>query len=79
MLRWLKSLFAWRYAFEAGVYDYQFNEVTGARRAIRNTSIGHSPVNMAWLLAGHGMPTINGIPAWRSEHRNELPPGMQWG
>lgn len=78
MVRWIKSLFAWKHVRDMGCYSYFENGVTGRRKAVRNTG-GHSPIDMAWLLAGYGMSTIDGIPAWRSRHRNELPSGMFWG
>ncbi len=66
MLRFIRSLFAWRTVRVAGVYAYEQNAITGARRAVRINSGGHSPVDLDWLDAGKGHPTIDGIPAWRS-------------
>lgn len=66
MLRWVRSWFAWRRAFEAGVWLYEENTVTGRRRATRIESGGHSPVDFDWLDAGIGHPLINYCPAWRS-------------
>jgi hypothetical protein len=52
MLDWLKSLFAWRNVFDAGVYAYQENAVTGRRRALRINSGGYSPLALDWLNGG---------------------------
>ena len=49
MIRWFKSLFAWETDFEAGIYAYQENRVTGARRARRVVVGGWSPINWGWL------------------------------
>lgn len=76
MIRWFKSLFAWRYVRSAGAWDYEINDITG-RRAARNTG-GHSPLDWEWLLAGSGMPLINGVEAWKSAYRNSLPDGWYW-
>jgi hypothetical protein len=77
MKRWLKSLFAWRHAFDAGVFTYEQNEITGKRRAFR-CSNGYSPLDMQWLIEGAGMPDIDGTPAWRSRYRGMLPQGWVW-
>tara|TARA_B100000678_G_scaffold253262_1_gene229721 strand:+ start:685 stop:921 length:237 start_codon:yes stop_codon:yes gene_type:complete len=77
MLRWLKSLFAWHHAFYAGAWEYEFNGVTGQRRATTRFR-GYSPLNMGWLLEGNGMPLVDGRPAWRSRYRNQLPKGWFW-
>jgi hypothetical protein len=66
MLRFLKSLFAWKTIKFEGVYRYDENCVTGARRALRTCQGGHSPVDLDWLDAGIGHPTIDGKPAWRT-------------
>ena len=66
MLRFIRSLFAWRLVKVSGVYGYEQNTVTGARRAVRVNSGGYSPVDLDWLDAGNGHPTIDGFPAWRS-------------
>jgi hypothetical protein len=39
---------------------------------------GYSPLNMIWLLDGKGMPLIDGMPAWRSRYRNQMPDGWYW-
>lgn len=54
MTRWLRSLFAWRHQFRAGVYDYFENRVTGERRAYRWCKTGHSPLYEAWLNRTQG-------------------------
>lgn len=66
MMRFIRSLFGWEFAEIAGVWRYEENRVTGKRRATRIVSGGYSPVDLDWLDAGIGHPTINGIPAWRS-------------
>ena len=52
MIRWLRSLFAWRDAFCTGVWLYQENSVTGRRRLVRVLDHGHQPIDRRWL-AGH--------------------------
>ncbi len=49
MFRWFRSLFAWHFHHEAGVYAYYENTVTGARKARRVYAGGYSPIDMAWL------------------------------
>lgn len=78
MLTWFRSLFAWRVVNASGVWQYEINRITGKRRAYRRFSGGYTPLNWEWLLAGNGMPDINGYPAWRSAYRNELPDGLYW-
>lgn len=51
MIRWLKSLFAWRTVVEAGAYAYMENEITGERRAVKIAAV-HSPLNRQWLEGG---------------------------
>lgn len=52
MLRWWRSLFAWQTVMRLGVYAYEQNEVTGARRAVRLTTGCHSPIDQIWLDTG---------------------------
>ena len=78
MIRWFKSLVAWRIHREAGVWCYSVNTITGRRAANRVVSGGWSPLDWEWLLAGEDMPLINGIPAWRSAYRSSLPDGWYW-
>ncbi|GJE77228.1 hypothetical protein BGCPKDLD_3831 [Methylorubrum suomiense] len=52
MIRWFKSLFAWRTIRQMGVYAYQQNAVTGKRRAVRLTMGCHSPIDENWLATG---------------------------
>lgn len=78
MLRWLRSLFAWRVEFEAGAWAYSVNKVTGRRAADVVVAGGYSPLDWEWLLAGRGMPLVNGKPAWRSGFRDTLPDGWYW-
>jgi len=66
MVRWVRSWFAWRRVFVAGVWLYEENAVTGRRRASRINRGGYSPVAFDWLDAGIGHPLINHMPAWRS-------------
>lgn len=69
MIRWLRSLFAWRVVRLEGVWLYEANQVTGQRRAFRVVSGGYSPLDLDWLDgAGPRVPhpEINGRPAWRS-------------
>jgi hypothetical protein len=77
-MRWLKALFAWREVRIAGVWSYSENAVTGRRAANRVNPGGYSPLDWPWLLAGEGMPLINGVKAWRSAYRNSLPNGWYW-
>lgn len=52
MIRWLLSLFAWREVHDSGlwhgVWSYQENRITGARRAVR-VGGGYNPLNRDWL------------------------------
>lgn len=48
MWRWLKSQFAWEIVRDSGVYIYEENTVTGARRAI-TYSLCYQPLDRAWL------------------------------
>ncbi|MBS7545104.1 hypothetical protein [Ancylobacter oerskovii] len=58
MLRLLKSLFAWRTVRDQGVWLYQENAVTGARRAIRQRHTVWSPIDLEWLEAGTAHYTV---------------------
>lgn len=78
MIRWLRSLFAWQVEFEAGVWAYSINTVTGRRAANHINTGGFSPPDWEWLLASDEMPLIDGKPAWRSGWRNTLPDRWQW-
>lgn len=78
MIRWLRSLFAWRTVRRAGVWEYRENAITGRRAAVRIWRGGWSPLDWDWLLRGCGMPLINGIQAWRSAYRDSLPDGWRW-
>ena len=66
MVRWLKSLFAWRYDHDTGVWLYQVNTVTGQRAARRINLGGHQPLDWGWPDQGKGHPEVDGRPAWRS-------------
>lgn len=52
IIRWFRSLGAWRVVHQSAVHDYEQNQVTGKRRAIRRMAGGHCPVDTFWL-AGH--------------------------
>jgi hypothetical protein len=47
----LLSLFAWREVWTTGVWSYQHNAVTGARRAIC-VGDGYQPLDQSWLNTG---------------------------
>lgn len=49
MIKWIKSLFAWREVRRSGVWAYYENAVTGSRRALRIWSGGYSPIDIYWL------------------------------
>lgn len=48
MIRWLRSLFAWRLIREAAVWHYFENTVTGERKAVRVSRSGQ-PLDLDWL------------------------------
>jgi hypothetical protein len=52
VIRRLRGLFAWRRAFDAGVWAYFENTVTGQRKAVRRFSGGYSPQDAEWLSGG---------------------------
>lgn len=52
MLRWLRSLFAWREVRNTGVHSYQQNAITGRRRVLRRMAGGYQPVDGRWLTFG---------------------------
>lgn len=51
MIRWWKSLFAWRDVRFTGVWIYQENAVTGERRAIKVGGC-YQPIDAEWLGDG---------------------------
>lgn len=51
-MRWIKSLFAWETRRDTGVWLYQENMVTGARRIVRIAGSGYQPRDFSWL-EGH--------------------------
>ena len=59
MLRWLKSLFAWRPVRNTGVWLYEENEITGQRCA---TEIGScwQPLNHSFMRKGDLVRCRNG-------------------
>lgn len=52
MIRWLRSLFAWRFVRSTGAWAYYENDVTGKREAHRIGGDGHEPVDLLWLRGG---------------------------
>lgn len=48
MIRWLRSLFAWREVRNKNVWAYYENAVTGERRAVR-VGGGWQPLDIDWL------------------------------
>ncbi len=48
VIRWIKSLFAWRFVQEKGVWHYYENAVTGARKAV-HVSACWGPCDIYWL------------------------------
>ncbi len=52
MIRWFKSLFAWQHIGDLGVWRYEENTITGARRAIRLDGL-NGPWNSQWLAGGN--------------------------
>jgi hypothetical protein len=52
VIRFLRSLFAWREVRTAGAHAYLENAVTGRRKAVRVVTGGWSPVDQAWLDGG---------------------------
>lgn len=44
MIRYLRSLFAWREIRNTGVWSYQVNANTGERRTVRLVAGGYQPV-----------------------------------
>lgn len=63
MIRWLKSLVAWRYEFHSRGWEYERNHITGQRRARRDRAIRHDPrdLDVAWLRAGGANPKVEGL------------------
>jgi hypothetical protein len=59
MIRWLRSLFAWRLVRDQVVWGYWENAVTGQRRAILQITAGQ-PLDFDWLRAGAGRPYVLG-------------------
>jgi hypothetical protein len=52
MLSRILDALAWRSIRCNGVWSYQQNRRTGARRAIRMAGAGYQPVDAAWLRGG---------------------------
>lgn len=51
MSRWLRSLFAWREVRWQGVWRYDVNDITGQRRAVRESRC-FQPLDLTWLRSG---------------------------
>lgn len=51
MIRWLRSLFAWRIVKDTGVHLYCVNSVTGQRRVVEGDE-GYQPIDHNWLETG---------------------------
>lgn len=70
MIRFLRSLFAWKVCGIKGCWQYSENTVTGQRAADQVSNRLYGPVDFDWLDAGcetwRPHPRINGRPAWRS-------------
>lgn len=58
MIRWLRSLFAWRMVRRSGAYAYYENAVTGQRWAGRWADGGWSPIDHDWLLRREPRPRV---------------------
>jgi len=69
MMRWLKSLFAWRDVRSTGVWLYRENAITGQRAAVQIARGVYQPLDFDWLngwdLPLRPHPLVNGAPAWR--------------
>lgn len=63
MIRWLKSLFAWREVRSTGVWLYRENAITGQRAAHQIMRGCYQPLDHEWLSAGSGDPLIDGVRA----------------
>ncbi len=48
LLQAIRALFAWRTVRDSGVYLYQENAITGARRTVQYSG-GYQPKDFAWL------------------------------
>jgi len=46
MLRWLRSLFAWRTLYENDAWRLEANDITGKRLWLRKFTGGHVPLPM---------------------------------
>jgi hypothetical protein len=62
-LRRFRSLFAWETRRDTGVWLYQENTVTGARRIVRIAGTGYQPCDFKWLDG-----TCLGAPPLAIEH-----------
>ena len=48
MIRWLRIIFAWETKRDSGVWIYQENRITGARRVFYRGA-GYQPLDVHWL------------------------------
>jgi hypothetical protein len=48
-MHWFRAFFAWETHRDTGVWLYQQNKVTGARRVVRVHFSGYQPVDLRWL------------------------------
>lgn len=52
MIRWFRSLFAWKLVRVEAFWAYEENAVTGKRRALSLLAGGYSPWDAEWLGDG---------------------------
>jgi hypothetical protein len=60
MLRWLKSLFAWKDVRDSGVWIYSENAVTGQRKAYRHGGC-YQPLDYSFLRPGDKVVDHRGV------------------
>ena len=58
MVKWFKSLFAWKKVKVSGVYTYWENTVSMERGISRNYPSGYSPIDTDWLEHKEPKPLI---------------------
>lgn len=51
MIRWLRSIFAWKAVRNTGVWLYYENDITGRRRAVKIMD-AHQPLDRSFLRKG---------------------------
>ncbi len=52
MIRFLRSLFAWREVRNTGLNSYRVNEITGARRIVKLADGAYQPADWGWVRTG---------------------------